>query len=108
MINYIWLPDGTEFGCNDCKFLRPFIINDSNEYTYLYKDKYGGKPSTNIIHNNEIFFYMPISNNSWFPVYKTEDTNTPCIGYIHKSKIIQFERFPKYLKERVRHIRTEC
>ncbi len=82
------------------KLLRVGVINDPDGFTYVReKPNINSKIITKFL-TNEIFMYTPIGDSEWWPV---TITNSPFkyIGYIHKSKILTFKKFPKYLKEKL-------
>ena len=82
------------------KLLRQGLIIDTERFAYARE-----KPNINSkiitkFRTNEIFMYTPIGDSDWWPVALS---NAPLIyiGYIHKSKILTFKNFPKYLKEKL-------
>lgn len=85
---------------------RPGIINDPDGYTNIRE-----KPDKNSViagkfTKNEIFYYTPISDTEWWPVYKTEAAKQ--LGYIYKDKILEYAKFPQKLKDKVKEQRGGC
>lgn len=97
-INLIWLP-GEDF-------LRPAIINDSDGYVNIRKEANANSKIVHKITTDKIFFFAQRSKSNWYPVYKTE--SSPCIGYIHKSKIRYYKDFSSKLQKKVTHMRSGC
>lgn len=78
------------------------IINPNNKQRFvnLYV-----KPDLNSVSNsrilpNQIFYFTPIGDSEWWPVYDYNDDKT-FLGYIRKSEVVMFENFPEKLKKKL-------
>ncbi len=104
-IDCVWLSDGTALSDHsETKeyFIRPAIINDSDGYTNIRKQPNANSEIVRRILKNELFFFTPTSKSDWYRVYNS--FLSPCIGYIHKSKITVYDDFPESIKNKVRKI----
>jgi len=113
-IEYIWLPSGEDLGSLIMnyekveKFLRPGIINDSDGFTNLRKETNGNSKIIGRLLNNQLFFYSPNSYSNWWAIYRKDNSFEKPMGYIHKSKIKPYERFPNDIKNQLKKIRHGC
>lgn len=78
----------------------PAIINDPDGYVNIREKSNVKSKVVRQIKENELFYFTPLPNTEWYPVYL--DENEPSIGYIHQSRIKTFEDFSKWLQEKVR------
>ena len=107
--NHIWLPNGNCLFDNSSTpwmFMRPAIIDDPDGYVNIREKPNGHSTIVRKIEENELFYYTPISKEEWYPVYLEE--GLPSIGYIHKSRIKTFDKFPEWLKKKVKELRGGC
>ena len=105
-VDCVWLSDGTalsNYSDEKVYFIRPAIINDSDRYTNIRKQPNANSKIVRRILKNELFFFTPTSKSDWYRVYSS--LLSPCIGYIHKSKITVYDNFPESIKKNVRKIR---
>jgi hypothetical protein len=105
-VNNVWLSDGlllSDGSEGKIYFLRPGIINDSDGYTNIRKQPNAKSKIVRRILKNELFFFTPTSKSDWYRVYCNQ--LSPCIGYIHKSKITVYDDFPESIKRKVRKMR---
>ena len=104
-IDCVWLSDGTALSDHsETKeyFIRPAIINDSDGYTNIRKQPNANSEIVRRILKNELFFFTPTSKSDWYRAYNS--FLSPCIGYIHKSKVTVYDDFPESIKNKVRKI----
>lgn len=111
----IWLPTGVSFYDhflnNERKELlqMPGIINDPDGYTNIRMEPNAKSRINGRIVKGEIFNYVPNSLSDWWLVYKrAHDINEKPLGYIHKSRILPFSAFPKYLQKKVMKDNLSC
>lgn len=61
------------------------MINDPDGYVNIREKPNAHSKIVRKIKKNELFYFTPISRAEWYPVSLKEIS--PCIGYIHKSRI---------------------
>lgn len=111
-IMYIWLPSGESLSDligenNKIELLkRPGIINDKDGYTNIRESQNIDSRIIEKFYKNNVFYYTPMCNSDWWPVYKKESDDK--LGYIHKSKILIYKFFPVNLKNEVKKLRGSC
>ena len=103
--NDIWLPDGNGV-FSSTPIMRIAMINDPDGYVNIREKPNAHSKIVRKIKKNELFYFTPISRAEWYPVYLKE--TSPCIGYIHKSRIKTFGDFPKKLQDKIRHWLSGC
>lgn len=110
IIVQIWLSDGQSFsGLTDGfveKFKRPGIIQDPDGFVNIRAGASHESPIIGQLHKNDLFFYTPTNTSDWWLIYK-EDAFT-VLGYIHKSRILQYKDFPLKLQRKVHQLRDGC
>ena len=77
----------------------PAVINDPDGFTFVREG-----PSTTFkvkakIEKDKIFFYTPILSRDWYRVYLRD--GGPCIGYIHRSRILPYDKCPTKIKRKM-------
>ncbi len=112
-IERIYLKDGLELGGKVMNeyidtLKRPGIINDKDGFTKLREKPDGKSKIAGQIKNNELIFYTPIGDSEWYPVYKFEVSEMIFVGYIHKSRIVNYQKFPVSIKKQVDKLRGGC
>lgn len=105
LISYIYLGNGKELEGTEFLF-RPGIINDRDGYTNLRETPHPTARIVGTLKENELFFFIPTTDSNWYSVYRDWGENH--LGYVHKSRISTFEKFPKKLKEKTWQIRNGC
>jgi len=90
---------------------RVGLINDPDGYVNVRESGSIDGRVIGKIKENELFYYRPIGNINWYPVYKTNNFMgqlgvRPIWGYIHKSRITKFKDFPEDIKKTVIESRT--
>ena len=77
----------------------PAVINDPDGFIFIREG-----PSTTFkvkakIEKDKIFFYTPILSRDWYRVYLRD--GGPCIGYIHRSRILPYNKCPTRIKRKM-------
>lgn len=85
---------------------RPAIINDPDGYVNVRKKGAINHPVTGKILKGKVFYYTPIGNSNWYPVYEKETSSI--WGYVHKSRILEYKDFPEDIKDKVKKQRSGC
>lgn len=98
-LNHLWLGDGRELG-SSWLYRRPACIKDSLGSVAIRKSQDSLSEATATFSIDELFYYTPDINEQWLKVYV--DENSPCIGFVHKSQIKNFEEFSEKLKQKIR------
>lgn len=107
--NHLWLPDGNcvfTLSSTPIQYMRIAMINDPDGYVNIREKPNAHSKIVRKIKKNELFYFTPISRAEWYPVSLKEIS--PCIGYIHKSRIKTFGDFPKKLQDKIRHWLSGC
>jgi len=108
----IWLPDGNSFddlidrNDNPRTLKRPGIIKDKDGYVNVRQSGSIDSPVYMKVFTNQVFYYTPTCYSNWYAVYETEEEE--CIGYMHKSRIVEYKDFPKRLKDKVQKDHSGC
>lgn len=115
-IQNIWLPTGKVFSyeiiekesTTDYMYLRPGLINDKDGFVNIRKESNAKSKIVGKLSLNELFFYSPNSFENWWPVFRNDNSSVKPIGYIHKSRIIEYKNFPIKMKKLVIMKRSGC
>lgn len=106
VIDKIWLSDGVLLG-SKIRAERPIqklllvgIIEDKESYANVREFPSRQSKVVGKIMANEYIFYVPNSKSDWWQVSKKDDLKA-IIGYVHKSRIIQYGKMPKRLQNQL-------
>lgn len=112
-VEQVWLPSGKSLEeltrskyAYSAILKRPGIINDPDDFTNIREKPDKNSAIVGKFAKNEIFYYTPISDTEWWPVYKTESAKQ--FGYIYKDKVLEYVKFPQKLKDKVKEQRGGC
>ena len=107
VLNHIWMSDGRDLMSKPISlYRRPAIIRDVKIGGAIREKADGQSNIVGRFQKEELFYYTPVSGMEWFRVYR--DEASPCIGYIHKSEIVNYDDFPTYLQEMIRDRLSGC
>ena len=96
-INYIYLSNGSNMEAPNIFLKRPAMVKEDIQIHLLPNEL---SESVRIIKNDEIFFFTPNSDSDWVLIFKSLDDEEP-IGYLRKTELIYFDKFPKDKKKEV-------
>ncbi|MGC8825351.1 MAG: hypothetical protein ACP5PZ_12310 [Bacteroidales bacterium] len=98
----VWTSEGIIInkGYKRWKLLFRGIINDNiSTYVEIHEKPDNNSRSVRKIYANFVFYFSPYEvNKDWYEVY---NENIDFIGYIQKNKVVTFDNFPKWLKEKI-------
>lgn len=102
-IGDIYLNDGRSLfdlldNCDSVMLMWVGIINSEKNRTSinLYRKPDFGAISNKKIVVDQIFFFTPIGDSEWYPIYSSE--NCKRIGFLRKSQVVTFDNFPNKVK----------
>lgn len=103
-INNIWLNNGDllddiiygEFPVTKMKWIG--MIDDKNGYVNIREKPEKDSKIVRKIFIRDIFYYTPIGDSDWWPV--SIEKGGDYIGYIYKTKILNFTNLPKEIKDK--------
>ena len=104
-LNHLWLGDGKELG-SSWSYRRPACIKDSLGSVAIRKSQDSQSKVTATYSADELFYYTPNAKEQWLKVYA--DENSPCIGFVHRSQIKNFEEFSDELKKEIHDMLSGC
>lgn len=101
-INAVYDSEGRNLLDKEDYMMFPAVINDPDEFTFIREG-----PSTKFkvkakIEKDKIFFYTPILSGDWYRVYLKD--GGPCIGYVHCSRILPYDKCSMQIKKKMRNL----
>lgn len=111
IIERVWLNDGTALDdlVNNEKSKQKLLlvgsINDKDGYVNIREKKFEKSKIVGKIIEGDFFYYIPNSIDDWWEISK-EDNFKKMLGFIHKSKILNYKSLSTKLKNKIRDSRN--
>ncbi len=103
---WVWLNNATLLddvingSTNPQRLMLPGTINDSDGFVNIRKDPDVNSQIVDKFLEDDIFYYIPDNDVNWWQVAHVEDSRT-IVGFIHKSRIINYNDMSVELKQKV-------